>query len=155
MTGTLEFDDTLQQNEARERKRDARRNVLRGGDPFEEGRKFAHFARASSHRTQQARALMTPEEVLAVPEDRQILFISGKNLKPIYAAKYPYYSRPEMAGHYLPNPYRPPADQVPIRERERGRDRWRRVITAPVPARYASFPQYPEGIWSYVEGFKP
>jgi type IV secretion system protein VirD4 len=96
---------------------------------------------------------MTPEEIMAMPEDRQILFISGKNLLPIFAHKYPYFTRPEMAGRYLPNPFHPPADSVEIMT-ARGTE-VRRIIEEPVPPAFESFPQYQSGVWRYVEGFRP
>lgn len=150
---TLEYDDTLKQEAARRQKQDALRRVIKGADPFEAGREYAHFARNANHRTKQSRSLKTPEEVLDMPEDRQIIFISGKNLKPIYAAKYPYYTRREMAGHYLANPYHPPVDTVPIAGRF-GAKRTR-VVTASVPKKFSSFPQYRSDMWSYVKGYKP
>lgn len=150
---TLEYDDTLQQEAARRKKRDALHQVMRGADPFEAGRDYAHFARNAENRTKQARSLMTPEEILDMPENRQILFISGKNLKPVYAAKHPYYTRREMAGLYLANPYHPPNDSVPIAGRFG--ERWTEIVTEAVPRKFASFPQYRDGIWSYVKGYKP
>ncbi len=153
-TETLEYDDPLQQDQARRMRRDTVRNILmNGADPFDAANDYAHFKRGSQHRTKQARSLMTPEEILAMPEDRQILFVSGKNLKPIYAWKYPYFTRAEMAGRYLPNPYHPPIDSVKVA--------WRfgskclRIVTEPVPDRLMGFPQYQNGIWSYVAEFKP
>jgi type IV secretion system protein VirD4 len=80
-----------------------------------------------------------------------VLFISGLGLKPIKANKYPYYTRPEMAGGYLPNPYHGPQDRVPIA----GRSTLSRVIRERVPTRLAHWPQYQSGEWSYVEGFRP
>lgn len=151
---TLEYDDPIQQEEAARRKQDIVRGIFFGEtDPLDAARDYAHYKRQSGYRTKQHRLLMTPDEVLAMPEDRQVLFISGKNLKPVYAAKYPYFSRPEMAGYYLPNPYHPPVDRVAIATR-RGTE-WRRVMTEPVPGKLASFPQYQSGTWPYVEGFKP
>jgi len=32
---------------------------------------------------------------------------------------------------------------------------WRAVITEHVPRQYAHLPQYADGYWSYIEGFKP
>lgn len=150
---TLQFDDTLRQQEATRRKRQIAMEIMEGGDPFQAAYDFAHFQRAAQHRSVQARQLMTPDEVLALGEDEQILFISGKNLKPILANKYPYYTRREMAGLYLPNPHHPPVDRVRIQTLF-GK-RWRRVISEPVPQALASFPQYQDGTLSYVEGFKP
>lgn len=151
---TLEYDDKKQQEEARRMKRQTMRSILLdGADPFEAASDYAHFKSDETRRSQQSRSLMTPDEILAMPEDRQILFISGKNLKPVYAAKYPYYTRRECAGMYLPNPYHPPTDTVEVATRW-GKKR-ERVITEPVPNELASFPQYQSGNWSYVEGFRP
>jgi type IV secretion system protein VirD4 len=88
-----------------------------------------------------------------MPEDAQLLLISGLGLHPIYANKYPYFTRPEMAGAYLPNPYHPPGDAVQIATR-RG-PRQARVITERVPERYAHLPQYESGFWSFIEGYRP
>lgn len=150
---TLEYDDTKAQDAARRQKVQAMRRFMMGDDPFTAAFDAAHFARAETLRTKQARKLMTEDEILAMPEDRQILFISGKNLPPIMAHKYPYFSRSEMAGLYLPNPYHPPETQVRIAGR--WGEKWARVIREPVPERFASYPQYAGGNWAYVEGFKP
>lgn len=152
-TETLEYDDQLQQDEARRRKWEAARSAMLGGDPMDTAYDYAHFAKASANRSKQARLLMTPDEILAMPEDRQILFISGKNLHPIYGHRYPYFTRREMAGRYLPNPYHPPLDSVPVAT-------WlgtRRVpiVTEPVPAKLRSFPQHRAETWSYVKGYRP
>ena len=150
---TLHYDDPLQQEAARLRKWETVKRIAGGADPFVSAYDYAHFERGAAHRAKQARPLMTPDEILAMPEDRQILFISGLNLPPVYAAKYPYFTRREMAGYYLPNPYHPPADSVPVATRL-GRKR-ARVITEPVPRKLAGFPQYQSGLWSYVQGYKP
>ena len=150
---TLEYDDPLQQGTARRHKWGTAQNIMNGGDPFAAAYDFVHFGHTAGHRTKQRRSLMTPEEVLAMPEDRQILFISGKDLPPAYAAKYPYFTRREMAGLYLPNPYHPPVDRV--RVVTRWGTRRRKVVTITVPRKFAGFPQHASGTWSYVKGFKP
>lgn len=152
-TETLEYDDNLQQDAARRRKWETVRSAMTGGDPMDAAYDYAHFAKASANRTKQARLLMTPDEILAMPEDRQILFISGKNLRPIYGHRYSYFTRREMAGRYLPNPYHPPLDSVPVAT-------WlgsRRVpiVTEPVPPSLRSFPQHRAETWSYVKGYRP
>lgn len=149
---TLEFDDALQQEAARKHKYDTVRAVLEGRDPFEAAREFTHFSFNASHRTKQARALMSPDEILAMPEDRQIVFVSGKNLKPLYLEKHPYFSRREMAGRYIGNPYHPPTDHVRIVGRFGSRAV--PVVTEAVPRKFAAFPQYASGEWSYLKGFK-
>lgn len=150
---TLEYDDALRQSEARLRKRQAAMDFLNGGDPFASGFSYDHFDFASQDRTKAPRPLMTPDESLALPEDRQILFISGKNLKPVLAHKYPYFSRREMAGFYLPNPYHPPLDKVRIATR--WGEKWARVISEPIPPGLAHYPQYQDGTIHYVEGHRP
>jgi len=150
---TLSYNDPLQQDRARKAKFDAATKMIEGGDPFTAIYEIAHHGAAAQHRTKQHRKLLTPDEVLALPEDRQLLFISGKNLKPLLAHKYPYYTRREMAGRYLPNPYHPPVDSVAIAS-------WRgtrrvAVIREAVPEKFAAFPQYQGGAWVYVCGYKP
>ncbi|MCP5380310.1 MAG: type IV secretory system conjugative DNA transfer family protein [Sphingomonadaceae bacterium] len=150
---TLSYDDVLAQNEMRHRSKTAAMDFLFGGDPFRAALDHRHFKQASKNRVKQARSLMTPDELLALPDDRCILFISGKNLKPILANKYPYYSRPEMAGMYLNNPYHPPEDRVLITTR-RG-ERWARIVTERIPPALAHYPQYQDGYVRYVEGYRP
>lgn len=150
---TLEYDDSLRQAEAQRSQFSAAMRVMNGEDPFQAMYDMRHYESASQNRTKQARPLMTPDEILAMPEDRQILFVSGKNLRPICAERHPYWTRPEMAGRFLPNPYHPPLDVVTIPSR-RG-PRTHRVMHERVPAALAHLPQYVAGAWSYVEGFRP
>lgn len=150
---TLEYDDTLRQSQARQAKRQAAVSILGGSDPFAAAQNFRHHAFEETHRTKQARALMTPDEILAMPEDRQICFVAGKSLGPILGHKYPYYARPEFAGRFLPNPFHPPLDRVSI-PRKWGRGT-AKVITEAVPHKFAHLPQYDAGSWSYVQGYRP
>jgi type IV secretion system protein VirD4 len=150
---TLDYIDPLQRSQARAEKAKAILRMFTDPDPFNGANDYRRYKQDSSHRQKQTRLLMTPEEIMAVPEDRQILFISGKNLPPILAHKYPYFTRPEMAGRYLPNPFHPPADSVKIMT-ARGIE-VRRVIEEPVPPAFAAYPQYQSGVWRYVEGFRP
>jgi len=91
------------------------------------------------HRTKQHRALLNPDEILNLPSGKMLLF--ADNLPgPILADRRPYFDERFMAARYFPNPYHPPADRVSVRTRW-GR-RVRRVVTAPVPDRFADYPQY-------------
>lgn len=150
---TLEYDDTLQQETARRERVNAAMAFMNGSDPFQALNNMRSHRFGQTHLTKQARQLMTSDEILAMPEDRQILFISGKNLRPIYGEKFPYYTRREFAGFYLPNPFHPPLDRVPLAGR--WGNRTARVIREPVPPEFAQLPQYASGMWSYVEGFRP
>ena len=109
-------------------------SIMNGSDPFSAYADMKYHAYGEEHRTKQARALMMPEEILSMPEDRQLLFISGKNLKPIFAEKHPYFERSDFAGRFLPNPFHPPNDSVPIPSRW-GRRR-ARVIHERVPQQF-------------------
>lgn len=151
---TLEFDDERMQAEARKHKRKAVMDVFASdADPFEAAREYTHHAEAEARRTKQVRDLMTPAEVLALPEDRQILFLSGLGLNPILAWKYPYFERREMAGRYLPNPYHPPVDRV--RVKRLFVHSWVKVLSGDVPDHLATFPQFRDGTWRYLEGYHP
>ncbi|WP_193169962.1 type IV secretory system conjugative DNA transfer family protein [Nisaea nitritireducens] len=152
-TETREYNDEPRQQEARHQKDAAFRAIFEeDADPFDAARDYAHYERKELYRTKQSRPLMTPEEVLALPEDRQVLFVSGKNLPPILAWKYPYYTRREMAGLYLNNPYHPPADKVRVRGLLMSH--WADIVTEPVPKNYAPFPQHQDGVRRYVQGYR-
>ena len=127
--------------------------LFEAADPFTSAYDMAHHAAKAQHRTKQARNLLNADEALNMPDDRQILYISGIGCPPIYAHKYPYFTRREMAGHYLPNPYHPPHTKVRIKSRIGSK--WADVITEPVPDRFAHLPQYQGGTWSYVKGYRP
>ena len=71
----------------------------------------------------------------------------------MFANKYPYWTRIEMAGAYGPNPYHPPADRVQVKTRFGMK--WAKVITERVPGQYAHLPQYASGYWQYIEGYRP
>lgn len=150
---TLEYDAELEQAAARRNQEQLVRDLMNGADPFEIGLSYAQQSRAAVHRTKMARPLLDPSEILRMPEDRQILFVSGIGCPPIAAYRKPYYASRELAGRFMPNPYHPPLDRV----RVPGifGSRWRRIITERVPEHFADFPQYESGFWSYVEGYRP
>ncbi|HEY3698065.1 MAG TPA: type IV secretory system conjugative DNA transfer family protein, partial [Spongiibacteraceae bacterium] len=152
-TQTLEFDDILAQEKAVLNRKQIARQLFTGGDPFEAALNIKYHNLAAQHRTKQARALMTPDEIMNMPEDRQILFISGLNLAPIFAHKQAYYTRCDLAGAYLPNPYHKPTDRVRIATRFG--TRWLPVITEPVPEKHAHLPQYQRGKWTFIKGYRP
>ncbi len=151
---TLEYVDPLQRERAKHGKWQALAGFLIGNDPLQSLRELKRYQTESGHHAKQTRRLMAPDEILAMPESRTILFISGLNLRPIYAEKYHYFDRVEMAGRYLPNPYHPPVDRVRVMTADG--PNIRRIIIEPVPPEAASqFPQYREGHWSFVDGYRP
>ena len=48
---------------------------------------------------------MTPDEITALPENRQLVFVSGLNCPPVLAERKPYWSCREMRGTFDPNPF--------------------------------------------------
>ncbi|WP_219892928.1 type IV secretory system conjugative DNA transfer family protein [Aquisediminimonas profunda] len=150
---TLEYVNPLQRERAKHGKMQALLEILTGNNPLASAREYKRLRWEIEHREKQTRQLLTPDEVLVMAEQKQIIFISGLNLRPIFAEKYPYYLRPEMAGKFLPNPYHPPCDSVVV-QTDQGPQR-RCVITEPVPPELAHYPQYRNGSWSYVDGYRP
>lgn len=148
---TFAYEDAGAQDRARMARQAQAQSVLFGGDPFEAAREFAHASRAAKRQTHVRRPLITPSEVLALPEDEQILFISGRDLPPIRGKKYPYYSLREYAGRYLPNPYHPPNDRVIVQGRFGPKAL--RVYERDVPYKYRDFPQYASGSALEIEGY--
>lgn len=152
-TQTLDYDSELEQTAARRSQGQLVRELMNGADPFETGLSYAQQARAAVHRTKMARPLLDPSEIIRLPEYRQILFVSGVNCPPIAAYRKPYFASRELAGRFMPNPYHPPVDRVRVPGIFGAR--WRRVVTERVPQRFADFPQYQSGFWSYIEGYRP
>lgn len=146
-TQTLEYGEPLEQAYARHAYREAIFDFVSGNDPIGNAWKAQYHAMAARHRKKQARALLTPSEVLALPENKQILFVSGVNCPPALADRRPYWNFPLMAGKYTANPYHPPVDRVQIG------NRWARVRVADVPPRLRHWPQHQKGKLLYVEGY--
>ena len=146
---TLEFDDRLQQEEARRKQWQAFWDYIAGGDPMRTVNDFNHFSAESRHRKTMSRALMKPDEILRMPENQMISFISGLDLPPILANKYPYYTTRSLNGLWLPNPYHPPLDRVTLPGVFWSKTR--RVITMRVPEELAHYPQYSNGLLCRIE----
>ncbi|MEM9668631.1 MAG: type IV secretory system conjugative DNA transfer family protein [Pseudomonadota bacterium] len=145
---TLEYDDEEKQAAARLAKQQAMNALLMGEDPFRAGADYRHHRDMSEHRSKMHRLLRTPDEVLNMPPNKMYLFADGL-ASPIYADRKPYWEQKFMAGRFHPNPYHPPAGKV--RVKTTFGHAWRRVITEPVPARFAHYPQYQEGHWSRID----
>lgn len=151
-TQTLEYNDTRQQAAARLAREEAIHQLMGGGDPMAAALALSHHGEMETHRSQQQRWLRTMDEVIGTPNDRQFIFADGLS-HPIYAERAPYWEQRFMAGRFHPNPFHPPLDRV--RVKTAFGHAWRRVITAHVPAQHAHLPQYADGHWSYIEGYRP
>jgi type IV secretion system protein VirD4 len=144
----------LQQLAAQREIANITQQLMQGANPFELGPSYAHQARIAVDRKKMSRRLMTSDEILRLPHNRQILYVRDFNCPPVYARRKRYYEFPALSGWFLPNPFHPPTDRVLIATR--GGMRWARVVTERVPKCFANFPQYQQsGMWSYVDGFHP
>lgn len=144
---TLQYDDEGAQARARHAKHKAIQSLMGGGDPFMAGLEVNHYQQEAQRRTKQQRLLRTPDEVMHTPRDRQFIFMDDLP-RPLYAQRFAYFDQAFMAGRYHPNPYHPPKDRV--RVTTRWGVVWREVISEPVPAQFAAYPQYRDGMWSRV-----
>ncbi|AZV79061.1 hypothetical protein EBB79_15065 [Parasedimentitalea marina] len=117
-------------------------------DPLQAGFALSHHSLAAEHQTKQHRQLRQPEEIINTPTDRAYLFHEDVPF-PIELDRRPYWTDRALTGLYHPNPYHPPLDRVSVQTR--WGQRTRRVITEPVPQRFAHLPQYRSDQWSRVK----
>jgi len=144
---TLEYRDEHRELRARHARQKALQAFLNGGDPFSAGLDLARESHAQSLPAKRGRPLRAPDQILGLPGDEQILFTDGVP-HPILAERKPYYEQAFMAGRYHPNPYHPSGNRV--RVKTRWGSRWRKVVVEPVPAPFAHYPQYSNGLWSRI-----
>ncbi len=103
---TIEVDNPIYQAHARHAQQLAVNNlVFNQADPFQTGLEMAHWQREKTHKDKMRRPLMTPDEILNMPEDESLIFLSGLNLNPIKAKRMPYYLNKNTRRFFMPNPY--------------------------------------------------
>lgn len=152
---TLILDDPLIQARAAKNKREAVHAMLfDGADPLQTGTTLAHLDFEMGHVKKQARALMTPDEVQRMPPSKALVFARGYGIDPFLVEKSAYYERREYAGRFFPNPY---FDQSmgQLKVKTFWGKRTRRVIEEKVPERFSHYPQYRDGTWKFIEGYRP
>lgn len=141
--------DLLQQRQSRLETRKVGLEMLAGNVDRERMETYALHKQASTHLNKEASPLILPDQIMQKLNGRAIMIASDLD-KPVLLDLKHYYEAREMNGFYHPHPFHPPMDRVKLS----GRDH--RVIHAPVPPKYAHFPQYKDsGEWSYIHGFKP
>ena len=144
---TILQDDHLQQNMAEKARLHAGRSIMNGEDPVFAMQDVLFAQENMQHQRKQGRALLTPDEILNLPEDRQILFISGKNCPPILGEKVPYFSQRKLNGKYLNNPFH---ETDRVRVRKVFGSGWRRVEVTTPPPDYLEWPQFSNGVYKVV-----
>lgn len=144
---TLAYVDPRQHENARHGMLKAAQALFSGGNPITAGLEMAHQARMARAPVLKAQPLKSHDQILGMPQDKQLLFVDGVPY-PIEADRRNYYDQPFMAGRYHPNPYFPPTTHVRVAT-PRGYV-WRPVIVEPVAQAYSHYPQYADGLWSRI-----
>ena len=152
---TLSLDDALTNTRAERGKREMLHGMLFGGtDPVKAGLALRALNYEMRHQGKQARSLMTPDEILAMPANKALVWASGYGVRPFAVDKVPYYACRAYAGRFFPNPFHD-RDHSRVHVPTLCGMRSRRVIREAVPEAYRDFPQYRNGEWAFIEGYRP
>lgn len=128
-------------------------NAMRGQeDAWDAATKYDVLRKQSTHTLKTPRLLRSTDELLSHSDRQAIVFMSGTLERPALVHVPQYWTRQDLAGRYLEDPYHENGGRVSVRGRFFQRNR--RVVTAPTPAKFSSYPQY-SSHWSYVDGYCP
>lgn len=127
--------------------------IMNGGDPFEAGMNMAQQTRNLEHKTKIQRQLLSPDEVMNMPQEFVLVFMAGVLEHPAKLYVPNYWQRRDLAGRYLGDPYHSPDGKVEVRGMFW--QSFKEIIREPVPDQYADLPQYKDGFWNFVKGFRP
>lgn len=147
----FEIDDKIQQANSRLEARKIGQQIMAGKASTDQLLEMSNHRKAAKHRNKVSKPLMRPEEIMSRLAGKGIVFCSDVG-EPIMMTRKAYYDLKEMNGYCHPNPYRPKPDRVKVTGLIR---RSRRVIREAVPPEFAHYPQYANGFWSYIDGYKP
>lgn len=112
---TLHYDNSKEQRQAAQSRYANAQGILRGQIPIEDIYHGLQSAANMHHQDRQSRPLLTPEEILNLQPDRQILMVRDVTNGTILGHKYPFFTRRSMAGKYMPNPYYKPKHFVKVK----------------------------------------
>jgi type IV secretion system protein VirD4 len=143
---TLHFQDVRTEQQAAQDKAEVIRKIMSGED-FTEAAMRLEYLKHSGDAC--ARPLMTPSEIMEMPVNEQLLFISGVDCPPILGGRIPYFKQKKLLGHFLPNPYHRPYNQV-VLPRWHGRPIKRALHIENVPQELCHFPQYQRGVRAVI-----
>lgn len=101
-----------------------------------------------------ARPLLTPDEVMHLPNDIGIVSFHGLGIRPYKYRKIPYFANKAVAHLFLPNPFHAPFDVITVPSWF-GRRKTVPLVSEPVPISISHLPQYQLGQWSYPKGRHP
>ena len=149
-TMTLAYDAAMEQSNAKRLRRHAAQSLLNGGNFFDSIADLQHYKAAEQHQTKQPRKILEPDEVLNLPPSIMAAFMT--DLPAMMLGHWvPYFERSDFAGLYLNNPSF--GEHVTLQTRW-GKKQLR-TIEEPVPGTLAHLPQYQDGTWRYVQGYRP
>lgn len=152
---TLEVEDVALNERALMAQRQALDAMLfDGADPFTTGRDMALQDEMAAHTNKMRRPLMTADEIMNQHEDAALAFMPGALPAPMRLRVPKYWTRKDLRGRYLGDPFHDDPGTVSIAGRFGG-SRKARVISEPVPSKLAHLPQYADRPFQYVKGNKP
>ncbi|MEL7528844.1 MAG: type IV secretory system conjugative DNA transfer family protein, partial [Pseudomonadota bacterium] len=147
---TLHYNDYLMQRRSDLQLRKAVWSVLNGSGSTANALEIKLHGYEAARISLQQRSLKSSDEIMNMGDNHMIVF--GDELPgPAFVDRIAYWLMRMCAGRFLPNPYHPPLDQVLCKTL--WGSRWFPVVTREVPDEFKGFPQYPNGMGSFVEGF--
>lgn len=123
-------------------------------DPVQTMMDIKHQEILAQQPQKMGRDLRGIDEILNEPNGNAFVFMPGVLARPAHLKVIPYWQRRDLHGAYLGDPFHNKPGTVEVATWFG--QRMRKVITEPVPAAYADWPQYRDtGHWSYVQGARP
>ncbi len=125
-----------------------------GGDPFNTQMAIEDLQEQIGLTTPVSRQLLTPSEIMNIDKNECILFMPGQLKAPMILRIPDYWTRRDLAGRYLGDPFHDEDGTVSIAD-GKGGARKAQIIAEDVPVIRSSLPQHKHGKWHYVAGLRP
>lgn len=154
-TMTLQVTDVLRDMELNEEVADLSAKIGSGDEDALTVMQTLEYVKTKlGTKTPLMRSLLTASEILNLHEHDCIVFMPGKLRAPMLLKAPPYWTRADLVGRYLGDPFHDKDGTVSIAN-GKGGSRTARVVTEDVPPKRKTLPQYREGRWSFVAGYRP
>lgn len=121
--------------------------ALRGGD-LTSALQLNHHHKENYD--QAARLLRTPDQIMQMRANIQIVYLPGSDCPPIEALKVPYFHKEKLLGLYMPNPYHRPFNQVALIDKH-GKKSQHPITLARVTDSLRQYPQYCSGFYPVID----
>lgn len=153
-TETIEREDFQTNQKAKREQWVAFLNAIEGkGDAWDATITHDVLQAQAQHTLKTPRPLRKVDELLSTNDRRAIVFMPGTLERPADVYVPQYWTRRDLTGRFLEDPYHSNGGKVSVRGKFGQKNR--RVITEAVPAKYSTWPQYANGTWSFVDGYRP